>query len=460
MAATDRSRSSAAILATLAVADVAFAFQQTGVIPAVPTIQADLHASQSWSAWLVSGYLAASVIATPLLGKLGDRVGKRRMLSVALGIFLLGSIGAALSQSIAMLIAFRALQGAGGAVFPLSISIVREHLPEESAARGIALLTGAFGVGTTLGFVGSGAIVEALSWRWTFVAGAIGIGVASLLVPLIPRSRVHNRSGLDLSGAGLLTGGLVLVLVALTEGVPLGWGSTPVIGAFVVGAALLGGWVWHDFRTDEPLIELDVLSSRPVLLTNLATFALGYVLFGLYFLIPYLVEGKGPYGFGVSALGAGLYLLPSAIAQIAGGLASDRLAERTSPKAAFTLGMTLAAAAAAWLALLHDRPWEVLVGMALLGLGAGLGIAVASALITATAPSDETSIATALNSVVRRVGGGFGGQIAAALLAGVTLASSGRPAEAAFAIAFWICAALALAGAAFALRIRTAAAPA
>jgi len=218
-----------------------------------------------------------------------------------------------------------------------------------------------------------------------------------------------------------------------------------VIAAFVVGFAALGGWAWHDARAEEPLLDPAVLSSRPVLLTNGATLMLGYVLFGVYFLIPYLVEGHGSYGFGAGPLAMGLYLVPAAVGQVLAGSVSGPVAARVGSKWTFTLGMALVAGAAAWLALLHSSPWEVLVGTGAMGLGAGFGIGVASTLIAETSHGEETGIATALNSVVRRVGGGFGGQIGAALLAGVTL-SSGGPAERAFVIAFWICAGVALAG--------------
>ncbi len=443
-----RSRSPlVAILGALAIADVAFAFQQTAVIPVIPTVQRDFHAPQTWAAWLVSGYLVASSVATPLFGKLADRYGKRRLLSLALAIFLLGSIGAALAPGIGVLIAFRALQGAGGAVFPLSLSIARERLPEGRTGFGIGLLTGAFGLGTLLGFAVSGAIVEASSWRWVFGAGAIAILVASLLMPrVVPRSDIRNEAGLGLTGGVLLTTGIALLLVALTEGVPLGWTAWQVIAAFAVGFAALGGWAWHDIRADDPLLDPAVLSSRPVLLTNSATFMLGYVLFGVFFLTPYLVEGRGSYGFGAGPVAMGLYLVPASAGQLVAGSISGPVAARIGSKRTFTVGMALAAGASAWLALLHSSPWEVLVGTGGLGLGAGFGIGVASTLIAETSHGGETGIATALNSVVRRVGGGFGGQIGAALLAGVTASSAGVPAERAFVIAFWVSAAVALVG--------------
>lgn len=441
-------------LATLVLADVAFAFQQTAVIPAMPTIQHQLHAGQTWSAWLLSGYLIASSIATPLLGKLGDRHGKRRLLSISLGLFLAGSIGAALAPSIGVVIGFRALQGAGGAVFPLSLSIARERLPDERTGLGTSLLTGAFGLGTTLGFAVSGLIVTAASWRWVFGTGAIGILVASIALPLaVPRSPERSQAGLDLLGGALLTGGIGLVLLAITEGVPLGWGSWPVVAAFAGGIGGLGGWAWHDTHAANPLLDLRVLASHPVLLTNGATLLLGYVLFGFYFLIPYLVAGHGHgYGFSAGPWAQGLYLIPAAVGQLIAGLGSGTLAARLSSKWTFTAGMACTGAAGAWLALEHSAAWQVLAGTLALGVGAGLCIGVASELIVRSVSGSETGIATSLNSVIRRVGGGFGSQVGAALLATLTVAG-GTPSQQAFVIAFWSCAACGAVGAVLAAAI-------
>jgi MFS family permease len=282
-------------LAALVVADVAFSFQQTAVVPAIPSVQHDLHASQAWAAWLLTGYLVASSVATPLLGKLGDRHGRRRALLGSLAGFLLGSIGAALAPNIAVLIACRSLQGLGGAVFPLTLSLARDELPPERLRLGVGLLTGAFGIGTSLGFGVSGVIVDTLSWRWLFGVGAIVVAAAIAAMLAAPAVDETTRPGrIDLPGTLLFAGGLALLLIALTEGVPRGYGSPWIVGGFLVAAALLAAWVVVDLRVDDPLLDLRVLVRPAVLLTNVTTLALGYVLFETYFLLPYLVQGTAP----------------------------------------------------------------------------------------------------------------------------------------------------------------------
>ncbi len=431
------------MVAALGMAVVAFGFQQTAVIPAIPVIEHELHASRTWSAWLLSGYLVASSVFTPLVGKLGDRLGKRRMLVGSLAVFLAGSVGAALAPGLAVLVVFRAVQGVGGAVFPLTLAMARDLLPEGRVRGAVALLTGGFGLGTALGFGLSGVLTTVAGWRWIFGAGAIVVLLAVVVVatqlPALPRG---SPAGLDLAGACLLGGGLALVLVALTEGQPRGWTSPFVLGAFGLGLLLLIGWGWRELRAQEPLLDLRLFVRRPVLLTNLATAGLGYVLFAVYLLLPYLLgSGQGP---AAGPVATGLLLLPAAVGQLGAGPLSDPLGKRIGVRMTFGLGLVVLVGSTLGLALAAHGPPELVAWTLLLGIGAGLGIATGSTVITETAGHADIGIATAMNSVLRRVGGGVGGQVSAALLA----AGAGA---ATYTTAFLVCAVVAGASAALTL---------
>lgn len=443
------------VLAALVAANVAFAFQQTAVIPAIPTMQVDLHSSHAWTAWILSGYLIIASVATPLLGKLGDIAGKRRLLLVSLGLYLAGSVGSAVAPSIWVLIGFRALQGGGGAIFPLTLSMAREDLRGRRLAMGVGILTGAFGLGTSAGFGVSGLIVEAWSWRILFVCGGATIVAAMALVAaLVPPSRLRTHGSLDVPGALMFTGGLALLLVGLTESAELGWLSPFVVAAFIAAVALLVGWVAYDLRIPAPLVDLHALVQRTVLLTNVATFLLGYVLFGVYFLLPFFVRSSGSsYGFSASPLAAGLILLPAALGQLVAGPLAGALERWLQPKWPFAAGMALAACATIGLAWWHDGAWQIGLLMLVMGFGVGLAIAVASTLVTHAAAESDTGIETSLNSVARRVGGGLGGQLAAVFLAAFAT-GAGRPTETGFAAAFLASGAVAGAGAVLAGAIR------
>jgi EmrB/QacA subfamily drug resistance transporter len=449
-----------AALAALVLGTTAFAFQQTAVVPALPTIEAELAAPPRLAAWLLTGYLLVAAVSAPLLGKLGDRYGKRRLILFALACFFFGSVGAALSPSMGWLIAFRLLQGLGGAVFPLAQSVVRDEAPEGAMGTGMGWLTGAFGLGGALGLGLTGVIVELLSWQWVFVAGALLVVLAIALVRwLVPPSPRHGETRLDLAGAALLGAGLALVLIPITEGARWGWLSPPTLGLAGLGLAVLAAWGRREFRSDEPLVDLRALAARPVLYANLTTLLLGYVLFGVLFLVPHLVEADGGavgYGFGANAIQTGLFLLPSAIGQLVAGPLSGTLARRLPLRTAMAAGLAVLAAASVQLALAHTEAWQVAAGTLVFGIGLGLAIGPAATLVAEGVRQAQTGVATALNSVTRRVGGAVGGQVAAALLAVIALRGD-EPAEGAFTLGFLAMAVVSLVGIGCALRVPRAA---
>src|SRR5215208_3192853 len=232
-------------LAILTLAGIAFALQQTMVIPALPTLQEELHTTTTWVTWVLTVFLLVASVATPILGKLGDQYGKERLLVISLTLFLIGSIGAAAAWNIWSLIAWRALQGAGAAVFPLSYGIIRDEFPPEKVGVAIGLVSAVFGIGGGFGIVLSGLIVDNFSWRWLFIVGAVGIGIAVLLVQrFVPESPIKTPSRVDFVGASLLSGGLVALLLALTEGENWGWDSTRTFALFALSAVLLVAWGW------------------------------------------------------------------------------------------------------------------------------------------------------------------------------------------------------------------------
>ena len=211
-------------LAGLVTAAMAFALMQTFLIPALPTLQADLHTTGTWVTWTVTIYLLTGSVATPIIGRLGDQHGKVRMMVIALAVFLVGSIAAIFAWNIGSLIVFRAVQGIGGAVFPLSFAIIRDEFPPERQSVAMGLVSAVLGVGGGVGIVASGLIVNNLSWRWLFVVSAAVVAAALVLVVrFVPESRIRAESRVDLAGALTLSGFLVCLLVGLTEGPHMGW---------------------------------------------------------------------------------------------------------------------------------------------------------------------------------------------------------------------------------------------
>ena len=446
-------------LAILTLAGIAFALQQTMVIPALPALQRELHTTTTWVTWVLTVFLLVASVATPIMGKLGDQYGKERLLVICLALFLAGSIGACAAWNIWALIACRAVQGAGAAVFPLSYGIIRDEFPREKVGVAIGLVSAVFGIGGGFGIVLSGLIVDNMSWRFLFIVGAVGIAAALVLVHrFVPESPIKTPSRVDVLGGALLSAGLISLLIALTEGESWGWTSGRIVGLFCASAALLVAWGAAELRVADPMVDMRMMAKRQVLFTNLTALIAGFAMFGCFVLVPNFVETPRNalhgvrhlvhYGFDASATKAGLYLLPSSFALLFAGPIAGLIGRRTGSKWPLSVGLALTGAAAASLAAWHDRPWHILAAMPVLGVGVGFAFAAMATLITEAVRPSETGVATGMNTVMRTVGGVVGGQVGAALLTAHPIAGAhGVPSVVGFEVAFGISAVAAFVGA-------------
>ena len=344
-------------LAILAVACTAFALMQTMVVPALPVLQRSLHTSTTWATWVLTVFLLVASVATPIVGRLGDQYGKERLLAISLLIFLFGCIGCAVAWNIWSLIAFRAIAGAGGGVFPLSFAIIRDEFPPERVGVGIGLVSAVFGVGGGFGIVFAGLIVDNLSWRWLFTLGAIVTAASLVLVHrFVPESPIKTRSRVDVPGAILLSLALIALLVALSEGERWHWSSARTLGVLAAGAVLTLVWGWVERRVRDPLVDMRMLAHRPILFTNVTALIAGFAMFGTFVLIPNFVEMPHglphatarlvDYGFGASATRAGVYLLPGSFMLLFAGPIAGRIGSRIGFKWPLAAGMLVVGAAA------------------------------------------------------------------------------------------------------------------
>ena len=452
-------------LGLLAVACVSYVLQQTLVVPALPTIQRDLHTTTTWTAWVFTGFLLTSAVATPLLGKLGDTYGKKRLLVIAMIIFAVGTVGAALATSITMLILARALQGAAGAVFPLAFGIVRDELPAEKVGMGLGFLSATFGVGGGAGLVLSGVILQNMHWSWLFWFGAIPVVGALLLVwRLVPESPVRTPSRIDWWGALTLSAGLSALLVALSEGERWGWLSGATLGVFALSVVVLCLWIVVELRVPQPMVQIGMMRDRAVLWTNIVALIAGFAMFGTFLLVPSFVQMGAnlppeiaslvPYGFSASVIVAGLFLLPASAVMLVVGPVGGILEGRIGAKALTGIGSAVLGLGGLTLAGFHSNGFEIVVAMTFIGIGVGLVYAMLAKLIVDSVPREVTGVAMGMNTVMRTIGGVIGGQVGAALLSAITIPGTPDiPAESAFTITFLIAGIAAFIGAACTLRI-------
>jgi EmrB/QacA subfamily drug resistance transporter len=421
MAATTTDRTHPTlILAVLALAGLAFAMLSSLVVPALPTLQHALHTNETGVTWLLTAYLLSASVGTAIIGRLGDMYGKERLLLVTLMILAAGTLLAAVSSSLGVIIAARFIQGASGGIFPLAFGIVRDEFPREKVAGGIGLLSAILGVGGGVGIVLSGVIVEHLDYHWLFWMPLLATLIAAVATwRFIPESPIRVPGRINWLAAALMTTGISAVLLAISETTLWGWGSTKTLGLILVGFVFLAVWIAVELRSRNPLIDMAMMRIRGVWTANLAAFLLGAGLYSSFIVFPQFAQlpKSTGFGFGASVVVSGLYLLPSTIGTMILGIYAGRISARFGSRAALLVGTGFTTASFVLLAVAHRHPYEFLIAAALLGVGIGLAFAALGNLVVQAVSNHQTGAASGMNTVMRTLGGALGGQLAATFIA-------------------------------------------
>jgi EmrB/QacA subfamily drug resistance transporter len=424
--------------AILAAATASFSLLQSLLNPVLPTIQHDLHTTQSAVTWVITGWLLSAAIATPLLGRIGDMIGKRRALFVVLGAVILGDLVAALAPTLGILIVARLLQGLGGAIFPLAFGIIRDQFPRERLASAVGAISAIIAVGGGLGVVLAGPIVGTLGWRWLFWIPMIATSVVVVLAAIfVPESPSRSGGRLNLLGAALLAGWLVAVLLPLSEGSSWGWGSPLTIGLFVLAAVLIALWITVEYRSPNPVIDMRMMRLPTVWSTNLVALLFGAGMFATYAFLPQFTQTPTStgYGFGATVTQSGLLLLPMLVTMAITGFLSGPIAPWVSFKLQLALGSAVIAVAAILFVVLHAQPWEVAFASGIFGLGLGVAYSAMSSLIVQGVPPHQTGAASGMSVNIRTIGGAIGTAVFASIVTSGTDVH-GLPLESSYSSAF------------------------
>ena len=435
-------------LAVLVIGGISYALMQSLVLPALPEIRRELGASDTAIAWMLTAYLLSASVATPIAGRLGDMYGKQRVLIVVLAILSVGTLISALSSSIGPMIAGRVVQGAGGGIFPLAFGIIRDEFPRDRVSHGIGLMSSLLGVGGGLGVILAGPIVGNLSYHYLFWLPLVVIVATAFATHfVVPESPVRTPGKVNWRAAILMSTGLVIVLISISEATKWGWGSPMTLGGIALGLVVTALWVRTEVRSEEPLVDMKMMRIHGVWTTNVVAFLVGVGMYSSFILLPQFVqepESTG-YGFGATVLAAGIFLIPATITQVLVGQFTGRIERAVGSKIPLLVGAAFAASAFLLLVAARSSAWEVYVASGLLGTGIGLAFAALANLIVENVRQDQTGVATGMNTVMRTLGGALGGQLAATVLSG-NLGPGGLPSSSAYGLAFALCAAALLVG--------------
>ncbi|KUN94851.1 MFS transporter [Streptomyces caeruleatus] len=412
-----------AVVAVLAFAGIVVSLMQTLVIPIVPELPRLLDAPASDTAWAVTATLLAAAVATPVMGRLGDMYGKRRMLLVSIVLLAAGSVVCALSDSLVPMIVGRVLQGLASGVIPLGISIMRDELPAERLGSATALMSASLGIGGALGLPAAALIADYFNWHVLFWTSA-GMGVAALVCVLlfVPESKVRTGGRFDLVGGVGLAVGLVCLLLAISKGADWGWGSGTTLGLFAAAVVVLLAWGWWELRSEQPLVDLRTTARRQVLVTNLASIAVGFAMFAMSLVIPQILQlpAQTGYGLGKSMLVAGLCMAPSGLVMMATAPVSAAISRAKGPKVTLMAGVLIVAVGYGLNIVLMSEVWHFVLVACVIGAGVGFGYGSMPALIMSAVPASETAAANSLNTLMRSLGTSSASAVAGVILAQMT----------------------------------------
>jgi EmrB/QacA subfamily drug resistance transporter len=435
-------------LGVLCIGVIAYSLQQSLLAPALPDIERELVISEAAASWLLTAYLVCASVATPIAGRLGDLLGKRRVLLWVLAVLAVGTAMSAIAHSLGLLLAGRVLQGASGGIFPLAYGIVRDELPEDRIAGGIGLISSLLGVGGGAGVVLAGLILQQLSYHWLFWIPLCVVLIAFVATrALVPPSPVRATGAVDWGSAALMSAGLVVTLVALSQTSSWGWLDPRTLALGLLGAVLLAAWIRRDTRSSRPLVDMRLMAHRPVLAANTVALLVGAGMWSAFTLIPRLAQAPeaGAQGFGASVTGSGLFLLPMTATMLFVGPLAGRLEHRFGSRPPLICGLACCTAGLVLLTLTRTEAWQLYAYSGVLGFGIGLAFAAITNIVVEDVAEDATSVATGVNTVMRLLGGAFGVQVGAALLS-ANPGADGVPAAAGYTAAFAV-SALALFGA-------------
>ena len=437
--AGDAFRRPGLLIAGLSVVVLTVAVLQTAVVPVLGIIAHQLNASTVAASWAVTANLLAAAATTPLIGRLADLHSKKRVLLTVLMVVLFGSVLAATTSSLAVLIVARVLQAASYGLYPIGIAILREELPEHRMGSAMSVLSGTLGFGGGTGLVVVGLLMNGnagyhrVFWLTTAFTLVV-IAIAVLVVPARPRS---STGTIDWLGAAGLAAGLSAVLLAITQGHSWGWTSPAALGCAACGLVVLGAWWFWERRVKQPLVSIEMLTRRPIMLTNLATVFVGM---GLYFAFLGLTQfvqipnGAAGYGFGATVLEASVvYLLPGAITGFIVALASGRFIDRFGARPVLVAAAVAGIVGFLFIALAHDAPWQIIAASILANAYISLGYGALPALVVAEVDAGETGVATSMNAIARTVGSSTAAVLVAVLLGRTT---AGVPMESSFVAIF------------------------
>lgn len=392
-------------------------YVETMVIPGIPNIQTDLSTTPSVASWITSSFLIVGAASSPLIGKLGDIYGKKKILLFVLIFYIAGVALAGFSPNIIVLITARAIQGVGFSILPLGLAIITDTFPKSRVAMAQGIISATFAVGATAGLVIGSYVIQDLSWHWAFhTAFMLSIVLFILAAIMLKKDESRKKSKVDYIGAALLMSGVVLVLVYLTEAPTIGWTSSKNLTFLIIGVILTISFFFYEHKRVSPLIKLSLLKIRNVFIANIVGILSNLCMFLIYFAVIYYAQYPKPFGLGMNIISTGLTLAPATLLLLIVGPIMGRLVSKIGPKPLLIFGASVSIIGLLLFAFNRGTTTDLTIDVAvgLMGL-VSLFIPLVN-MVALSIPKENTAVGLGMNTLLRNLGGAIGPVLAATIM--------------------------------------------
>jgi len=396
-------------------------YVETMVIPGVPVIQKDFSTTPTIASWITSAFLIVGSAVAPLFGRLGDNYGKKRMVLVSLIFYTFGVGIAGFSPSIYFLLFSRAVQGVGFAIVPLGLAIITDTFPREKIAGAQGVISGTFAIGAAAGLAIGSEVVQNLGWQYAFHSAFVLSIVLFLLVwRVIKKDVPRAKRKVDFLGAAILMSGVTLILVYTTEGPSLGWLSGEEIAFLLPGIVLTLLFFYFETKVAEPLIRLDLLRIRNVLVANLVGLVSGIVMFLLFFAIIYYAELPTPFGLTLGIVATGLTLAPATLAMLVVGPFAGRSVAQFGPRPMLFVACLAMGTGLTLFIVNRATSVDLSLDMVFSLVGVVCVIIPIVNMVSLSLPRETIGVGLGFNTMLRNLGGAIGPVVATAIMASYT----------------------------------------
>lgn len=427
------------VVAVLALCGTVVSLQQTMVLPLVPDLPDLIGTTPGNASWIVTATLVAGAVSTPVISRMADMYGKRRMILLTLAIVAVGALVGGVSTALPLLILARVLQGIGMALVPVGIATMRDELDPDQVPLAVALMSATLAIGAGVGLPLGGYLAQAFDWHVVlWLPGVLALVMLGLVLATVSESSVRTSGAFDFRGAVLLSLALVLLLLAVSKGSDWGWTDARTLVSVLAGLALLAVFVPLELRIPNPLVDIRTAAQPVVMAANTISVFMGFGMFVNMLVSTQLLQTpkETGYGLGLDALHAGLWMAPSAL--VFGLLApvSGWVTRRFGPELAIAVGGVIMTISYLARVPLSGSIALVVIGTIVVTIGTALAYSALPTLIMRSVPVTETAAANGLNTLLRSVGTSTASAVTAAVLAATVSATTGYPTFGALSLMF------------------------